>query len=395
MAVRLAQPVQALAVVVEQVRAGRALGEVGHGARAQHLHGGVAPQPGVVVRQDAVAVHRSNQAAGDARPRGIGPRQGHHAGHVGLGIHATRPHRDEHVRQPLGGPRADVEAAALALGDVASHADGQRQRPAFPLACPIDQRANVAHEAGHQRHAGTPLVGPEVVRAAQEIQLEAVDVVPGQHLLDQRKLPRSHLGPRVVQAPAEAGTPVAAMPGLGIRRAKEQLRMRLPVTAVVGRALGVVVVDVVHAHARPELQAVLARAARQQHQRVDAGRQQRARVLDVAPQVIGHAVQGLQVGAEQRSHVRRVAIGVPAGRDAVAVAVHLRAGQLVDAAVETVHVAGGPEPPEVDVAVAVEDDARRAARRGAYGAAHTGADGTRGRTVCEPGSPVARSARSG
>ena len=195
----------------------------------------------------------------------------------------------EQVRQPLGGPRADVEAAALALGDVASHADGQRERPAFPLACPIDQRADLAHEAGHQRHAGAPFGRPEVVRAAQEIQLEAVDVVAGQHLLDQR-----------------------------------------------------------------------------------------ARVLDVAPQVVGNAVQSLQVGAEQRGHLRRVAIGVPAGGDAVAVTVHLGAGQLVDAAVEAGHVPGGPEAPEVDVAVAVENDARRPARRGGT---HATAKGTREQTV--------------
>ena len=217
---------------------------------------------------------------------------------------------------PSDGPRADVQTGSPALFDVTSHPDGQRERPALPLACPIDQPADAAHEIGHQRHGRIPLVRPEVVRASQEVQLEAVDVVPGQHLLDQRELPPAHLRPRVVQTPAEAGPPVAAVLRLGIRGAQQQLRMRLPETAVVGRAFGVIVVDVVHAHARPELHAVPARATRQQHQRVDAGRQQRARVLDVAPQVVGDAVEGLQVGAEQGSHVRRMAIGVPAGGDA-------------------------------------------------------------------------------
>ena len=80
--------------------------------------------------------------------------------------------------------------------------------------------------------------------------------------------------------------------------------MRLPVTAVVGRALG-------ESSWMSFMRMLAQNSMPKQHQRVGAGREQRARVLDVAPQVVGHAVQGLQVGTEQRSHLRRVAIGSP------------------------------------------------------------------------------------
>ena len=330
----------AVAVVVEHVDGVDAGMPQPGSRRAEHRHRGARVALAVLVRVGGVvrdpqvrrpAVHLASVLVAER----------HHAAHVRGHVQVAAHGRSQHVHQALGRPGAHVHADRQALLLGRQHPRQQRQLPPLGGAGPPHDRAHLAHHLGQVRRAVALASFLEVHGVAEEVELEAVDVVAGAELLDHVDLELTHLVHGEVEGPTEAVRRLSRTwiaPLVALRRLVAQAHVRarkLPARTQRRPPLRPVLVDVVHAHARPELHAGGVGALRPHGRRIVAGPDEAAHVVRPAAEVL--ALE-LVVGGVEAVHLADLGVVAeerPLG-DAADVHVDLRAGERVDDAAELV-----------------------------------------------------------